>query len=93
MKAYVKVKTDAGFQGEVLAQLDNMKSLAEESPNKDADVIYGEYDIMVVVECDARRKFNEAIARIAKLSGVAGTNTISVMPREDVYETFLEKRR
>jgi DNA-binding Lrp family transcriptional regulator len=68
--------------------LEKMKSGEKESPIQDYDVIFGDYDLMVVVEHRDRRSFHKAIGDISRLSGVESTNSRVVMDKEDVEESL-----
>jgi DNA-binding Lrp family transcriptional regulator len=65
-----------------------MKSGAKESPIRDYDVIFGDYDLMVVVEHKDRKAFHKAIGDISRLSGVESVNSRVVMDKEDVDESL-----
>jgi len=82
-KAYVEIRTLPGWQGSVVKDLERMRSGAS-SPIRDCDVIFGDYDLMVVVEQEDRRIFHKAIGDISRLSGVSSTNSRVVMDKEDV---------
>jgi DNA-binding Lrp family transcriptional regulator len=68
--------------------LEKMKSGEKESPIQDYDVIFGDYDLMVVVEHKDRKSFHKAIGDISRLSGVESTNSRVVMDKEDVEESL-----
>jgi DNA-binding Lrp family transcriptional regulator len=87
-KAYVEVRTLAGWQGSLVRDLEKMKSSEAESPIRDYDVIFGDYDLMVVVEHKDRRAFHKAIGDLSRLSGVESVNSRVVMDKEDVDESL-----
>ena len=87
-KAYVEVRTLAGWQGSLVRDLEKMKSSETESPIRDYDVIFGDYDLMVVVEHKDRRVFHKAIGDLSRLSGVESVNSRVVMDKEDVDESL-----
>jgi DNA-binding Lrp family transcriptional regulator len=87
-KAYVEIRTLAGWQGSVVRDLEKIKRSEEQSPIRDYDVIFGDYDLMVVVEHEERRTFHKAIGDISRLSGVESTNSRVVMDKEDVEESL-----
>lgn len=87
-KAYVEVRTLAGWQGSLVRDLEKMKSSEGESPIRDYDVIFGDYDLMVVVEHQDRRTFHKTIGDISRLSGVESVNSRVVMDKEDVEESL-----
>jgi len=65
-----------------------MKNAEKDSPIRDYDVIFGDYDLMVVVEHKERRTFHRAIGKISRLGGVDSTNSRVVMDKEDVQESL-----
>ena len=87
-KAYIEIRTLAGWQGSVVRDLERMKGSEKESPIRDYDVIFGDYDLMVVVEHQNRRGFHKAIGDISRLNGVESTNSRVVMDKEDVEESL-----
>jgi len=87
-KAYVEIRTLAGWQGSVVRDLGKMKSGEMKSPIRDYDVIFGDYDLMVVVEHENRVAFHKAIGDLSRLSGVESTNSRVVMDKEDVEESL-----
>jgi DNA-binding Lrp family transcriptional regulator len=86
-KAYVETRTLAGWQGSVVRDLKKLSN-ERESPIRDYDVIFGDYDLMVVVEHEDRKIFHKAIGDISRLSGVSSTNSRVVMDKEDVEESL-----
>jgi len=86
-KAYVEIRTLAGWQGSVVRDL-KRKSSEKGSPIRDYDVIFGDYDVMVVVEHKDRKIFHKAIGDISRLGGVSSTNSRVVMDKEDVEESL-----
>ena len=87
-RAYVEIRTLAGWQGSVVRDLEKMKNAEKDSPIRDYDVIFGDYDLMVVVEHKERRTFHRAIGKISRLGGVDSTNSRVVMDKEDVQESL-----
>jgi DNA-binding Lrp family transcriptional regulator len=87
-KAYIEIRTLAGWQGSVVRDLQNKKASEKESPIRDYDVIFGDYDLMVVVEHKDRKIFHKTIGDISRLSGVSSTNSRVVMDKEDVEESL-----
>ena len=71
-----------------MRDLEKMRGSEGESPVRDYDVIFGDYDLMVVVEHEDRRTFHKAIGDISRLSGVESTNSRVVMDKEDVEESL-----
>ena len=86
-KAYVEIRTLPGWQGSVVRDLERISGGAA-SPIRDCDVIFGDYDLMVVVEDKDRKAFHKAIGDISRLSGVSSTNSRVVMDKEDVEESL-----
>ena len=87
-KAYVEIRSLAGWQGSVARDIEKMKSGERESPIRDYDVIFGDYDLMVVVEHPDRVTFHKAIGDLSRLTGVESTNSRVVMDKEDVEESL-----
>jgi len=65
-----------------------MKSSEKESPIRDYDVIFGDHDLMVIVEHRDRMTFHKAIGDISRLGGVENVNSRIVMEKEDVDESL-----
>ena len=86
-KAYVEIRTLPGWQGSVVKDLGRISG-GVASPIRDCDVIFGDYDLMVVVEDKDRKAFHKAIGDISRLSGVSSTNSRVVMDKEDVEESL-----
>ena len=86
-KAYVEIRTLPGWQGSVIRDL-RKKSAEKGSSIRDCDVIFGDYDVMVVVEHKDRRLFHKAIGDISRVGGVSSTNSRVVMDKEDVEESL-----
>ena len=86
-KAYVEIRTLAGWQGSVVRDL-KKKSAEKGSPIRDYDVIFGEHDVIVVVEHKDKKVFHKAIGDISRFSGVSSTNSRVVMDKEDVEESL-----
>ena len=87
-KAYVEVRTLAGWQGSLVRDLEKMKGSGKESPIRDYDVIFGDYDLMVVIEHTDRQTFHKAIGDLSRLGGVESVNSRIVMDKEDVEESL-----
>ena len=87
-KAYVEIRTLPGWQGSVVKDLERMRSSGTSSPIRECDVIFGDYNLMVVVEHNDRRIFHKSIGDISRLSGVSSTNSRVVMDKEDVEESL-----
>jgi len=87
-KAYVEIRTLAGWQGSVVRDLKKKKSGERDSPIHDYDVIFGDHDLIVVVEHKDRRIFHKAIGDISRLAGVSSTNSRVVLDKEDVEESL-----
>lgn len=87
-RAYVEIRTLAGWQGSVVRDLEKIKRAEKDSPIRDYDVIFGDYDLMVVVEHKERRTFHKTIGDISRLGGVDSTNSRVVMDKEDVQESL-----
>ena len=87
-KAYVEIRTLAGWQGSLVRDLERMKSSEKESPIRDYDVIFGDHDLMVIVEHRDRMTFHKAIGDISRLGGVENVNSRIVMEKEDVDESL-----
>lgn len=87
-KAYIEIRTLAGWQGSVVRDLHKKKMSEKESPIRDYDVIFGDYDLLVVVEHKDRKIFHKAIGDISRLGGVSSTNSRVVMDKEDVEESL-----
>lgn len=64
--------------------------MEKDSAIKDVDVIFGDYDVMVVVEHKDRETFYDAIGSLAKISGVSSTNSRMTMESEYVEKAFVE---
>jgi len=86
-KAYMEIRTLAAWQGSVVRDL-KKKSSEKDSPIRDYDVIFGDYDVMVVVEHRDRKIFHKAIGEISRLAGVSSTNSRVVMDKADVDESL-----
>jgi len=86
-KAYVEIRTVAGYQGSVIRDIRNMKAMERDGAVKDFDVILGDYDVLVVLEHKDRKVFHKALGEIARLAGVSSTNSRVVMEPEDVDES------
>ena len=87
-KAYVEIRTLAGWQGSIVRDLEKIKRSEKDSPIRGYDVIFGDYDLMVVIEHEDRRTFHKAIGDISRLSGVESTNSRVVMDKEDVEDSL-----
>jgi len=89
----VEIRTLPGWQGSVVRDVERMRSGGTGSPVRDCDVIFGDYDLMVVVEHTDRKIFHKAVGDISRLSGVSSTNSRVVMDKEDVEESLGPKLR
>jgi DNA-binding Lrp family transcriptional regulator len=87
-KAYVEIRTLAGWQGSVVRDLKKKQTSEKDSPIRDFDVIFGDYDLMVVVEHKDRKIFHKAIGDISRMGGVSSTNSRVVLDKEDVEESL-----
>ena len=87
-KAYVEIRTLAGWQGSLVRDLERMKTSEKESPIRDYDVIFGDHDLMVIIEHRDRMTFHKAIGDISRLGGVENVNSRIVMDKEDVDESL-----
>jgi len=65
-----------------------MKTSEKESPIRDYDVIFGDHDLMVIIEHRDRMTFHKAIGDISRLGGVENVNSRIVMDKEDVDESL-----
>ena len=92
-KAYVEIRTLPGWQGSVVRDLERMKSGSAGSSIRDSDVIFGDYDLMVVVENEDRKVFHKTVGDISRLNGVSSTNSRVVLDKEDVEESLGSKLR
>jgi DNA-binding Lrp family transcriptional regulator len=92
-KAYVEIRTLPGWQGSVVRDVDRLRSGGKSSPVRDCDVIFGDYDLMVVVEHEDRKTFHKAIGDISRLNGVSSTNSRVVMDKEDIEESLGQRLR
>ena len=71
-----------------MRDLEKKKNSEKDSPIRDYDVIFGDYDLMVVVEHNERRTFHRAIGEVSRLNGVESTNSRVVMDKDDVQESL-----
>lgn len=72
--AYVLVNTEIGFEDEVLSQLKNTPNI------KEANVVYGIYDIVARVEAENMDKLKETITwKIRRLDKVRSTLTMIII--------------
>jgi DNA-binding Lrp family transcriptional regulator len=89
-KAYVEIRTTAGWQAKVITALMNKRTFEEDNAIKDIDVIFGDYDVMVVIEHKDRERFYNAIGALARIAGVSSTNSRLAMEPEFVEKAFAE---
>jgi uncharacterized protein with GYD domain len=89
-KAYVEIRTTAGWQAKVIADLMNKRTFEKDTAVRDIDVIFGDYDLMVVIEHKDRETFYDAIGALAKIAGVSSTNSRMAMEPEFVEKAFAE---
>ena len=68
--AFVFVTTELGFEEDVLRQIRVLSGV------KEADLIYGMYDIMVKIEGSTAAEVDEQVARIRKLDKITSTQTL-----------------
>ncbi len=72
-KAFVLIKTDTGLEKlvhEELKSLEGVKAVYD---------LYGEYDIMVIVEQDTDKDVAEVVSwELRKIKGIRSTNTLVV---------------
>jgi DNA-binding Lrp family transcriptional regulator len=73
--AFVMVNTELGQEKEVLGKLRTIPAVRE------AHEIYGVYDIILKVEADSRKAFQEAVAVIRRVAGVRSTLTMVVISK------------
>ena len=92
-KAYVEIRTLPGWQGSVAKDVERMRGGESNSPIRDCDVIFGDYDLMVVVDHEDRKMFHKTVGDISRLSGVSSTNSRVVMDKEDIEESLGPKLR
>ncbi len=92
-KAYMEIRTLPGWQGSVVRDVERMRGTGTGSPILDCDVIFGDYDLMVIVEAKDRKAFHKAVGDISRLNGVSSTNSRVVMDKEDIEESLGAKLR
>ncbi|MHA2083956.1 MAG: Lrp/AsnC ligand binding domain-containing protein [Candidatus Thorarchaeota archaeon] len=71
--AFVLVNTEIGREKEVLGMLRALPDV------RDAYEVYGVYDIILRVEADSRKAFQEAVSVIRRVAGVRSTLTMVVI--------------
>ena len=71
--AFVLVNTELGQEKEVLGRLKAIPAV------RDAYEVYGVYDIILKVEADSRKDFQQAVAVIRRVAGVRSTLTMGVI--------------
>ena len=71
--AFVLVNTEIGREKEVLGMLRALPSV------RDANEVYGVYDIILKVEADSQKDFQQALAVIRRVAGVRSTLTMVVI--------------
>ena len=71
--AFVLVNTELGQEKEVLGRLKAIPAV------RDAYEVYGVYDIILKVEADSRKDFQQAVAVIRRVAGVRSTLTMVVI--------------
>jgi len=72
-KKFVLISTESGKEVEVLKQLKTISQV------KEAELVYGDVDIIVKIEAEATEKQLEAILlEIRRIEGVAKTTTYKV---------------
>ena len=70
--AYVLVNTELGQEKEVLVRLRELPAV------RDLYEVYGVYDIVLKVEADSRKAFQQTINAIRRVAGVRSTLTMIV---------------
>jgi DNA-binding Lrp family transcriptional regulator len=73
VRAYVLVETSVGREYEVA---EAVARLALENLRVSVDVVYGEYDIVVVVETSSLELLDRAVTAIRRIPGVLKTKTL-----------------
>jgi len=71
--AFVLIKIKLGHEKEALGRLKAIPTV------RDAYEVYGVYDIVLKVEADSRKAFQQAVAVIRKVAGVRSTLTMIVI--------------
>ena len=71
--AFVLVNTELGQEKEVLGRLKAIPAV------RDAYEVYGVYDIILKVEADSRKAFQQAVSVIRRVAGVRSTLTMVVI--------------
>ncbi len=71
--AFVLAKTELGHEKEVLGRLRAIPAV------RDAYEVYGMYDIILKVEADSRKAFQQAVTVIRRVAGVRSTLTMVVI--------------
>jgi len=75
--AYVLVKSVIAHEMEV------MKDILKLEHVREAKGTFGVYDIFVKIETNSSKDIEEVITKIRKVSNVASTTTLSVIPEQD----------
>ena len=71
--AYILITTKSGSEKEVLAALKKSENVT------DAQIVYGEYDLVVKVEVDDITKLNEFLLEsVRTINGIKKTSTVIV---------------
>jgi len=71
--AYILITTKSGSEKEVLAALKKSENVT------DAQIVYGEYDLVVKVEVDDITKLNEFLLEsVRTINGIEKTSTVIV---------------
>ena len=73
MRAYVLVETAVGREYEVSGAI---AKLASEDLKVVVDVVYGEYDVVVVVDTVSLELLDRAVSAIRRIPGVIRTKTL-----------------
>ncbi len=71
--AFVLINTELGREKEVLGKLRIIPAV------RDAYEVYGVYDIILKVEADSRKAFQQAVTAIRRVAGVRSTLTMVVI--------------
>jgi len=73
VRAYILVETAIGSEYEVAKSIAN---LASEGLRVSVDVVYGEYDVVAVVDVVSLELLDRVVSSIRRISGVLRTKTL-----------------
>jgi len=73
VRAYVLITTTIGSEYEVL---EDLVKIAEAGMKIDADVVYGEYDLIVILEAIDLSSLDRAITQVRKHPKIMKTTTL-----------------